>query len=137
QAKGIEARRGKRVDVEAALGKAFAQKYPGVQRLVADLTLSSQFTLYLDEDVIQKNNLALREVEETAAKAVMSTGLFEVAYTKSDLLEGKPTKDPYIHFCWSSLFAPRCPNVTMMTKRNVSLAVTGIIHATRYDHDRH
>jgi predicted AlkP superfamily pyrophosphatase or phosphodiesterase len=137
QAKGIEARRGRRVDVETALRQAFAQKYPRVQGLVADLTLSSQFTLYLDEDVIQKNNLPLREVEETAAKAVMSTGLFEVAYTKSDLLDRKPTNDPYIHFFWNSFFAPRSPNVTMMTKRNVSFAVTGTTHGTTYDYDRH
>jgi predicted AlkP superfamily pyrophosphatase or phosphodiesterase len=137
QAKGIEARRASRAQVDTALRQAFAQKYPGVQGLVADLTLSSQFTLYLDEDVIQKNNLALREVEETAAKAAMSTGLFELAYTKSDLLERKPTNDPYIHFFWNSFFAPRSPNVTLMTKRNVSFAATGTTHGTTYDYDRH
>ena len=91
----------------------------------------------MDEDVVRKNNLVLHDVEEAAANAIMSTGLFEVAYTKSGMLERTPANDPYFQFFLNSFFAPRSPNVTMMTKRNVSFSITGTTHGTTYDYDRH
>src|SRR5205823_13733815 len=115
KAKGIDARRGTRAEVDAALRQAFAKKYPGVDSLVADLTIAGEFRLYLDEDVIRKYKLRSTDVEETAAKAMMSTGLFEVAYKKSDLLGQKTDKvnDPYLHWFRNSFFAPRRPSVTL------------------------
>jgi len=139
KAKGIDARRGTRAEVDAALRQAFAKKYPGVDSLAADLTIAGEFRLYLDEDVIRKYKLQSTDVEETAAKAMMSTGLFELAYTKSDLLGQKTDKDndPYLQWFRNSFFAPRSPNVTLMPKRNVSFRITGAGHGTAYDYDRH
>jgi len=136
-AKGVNARRGTRAEVDSALRQALAKKYPGVDGLVADLTISGEFRLYLDEDVIRQNKLISSDVEETAAKAMMSTGLFEVAYTGSDLLGQKPSNDPYIQWFRNSFFAPRSPNVMLMPKRNVSFTITGTAHGTAYDYDRH
>src|SRR5262249_40429849 len=116
KAKGIDARRGTWAEVDAGLRQALASKNPGVGGLVADLTISGEFRLYLDEDVIRKSKLQSTDVEETAAKAMMSTGLFELAYTKSDLLGQKTDKDndPYLHSFRNSFFAPRSPSVTLM-----------------------
>jgi len=136
-AKGVNARRGSRDEVDSTLRQAFAKKYPGVDGLVADLTMAGEFRLYLDEDVIRQNKLISSEVEETAAKAMTSTGLFEVAYTKSDLLVQKPSNDPYIQWFRNSFFAPRSPNVMLMPKRNISFTSTGTGHGTAYDYDRH
>src|SRR2546422_9983350 len=138
-AKGANARRGTRAEVDSALRQAFAKKYPGVDSLAADLTIAGEFRLYLDEDVIRKYKLQSTDVEETAAKAMMSTGLFELAYTKSDLLGQKTDKDndPYLQWFRNSFFAPRSPNVTLMPKRNVSFRITGTGHGTAYDYDRH
>ncbi len=137
KAKGIDARRGKLAEVDGPVRQVLAAKYPGVQGLIADLTIDSQFTLYLDEEVVRKNNLVLHDVEATAAKAIMATGLFEVAYTKSDLLDRRPSNDPYIQLFRNSFFAPRSPNVAFMPKRNISFSATGTSHGTAYDYDAH
>ena len=136
-AKGVNARRATRAEVESALRQAFAKKYPGVDGLVADLTMGGEFRLYLDEDVIRQNRLISSDVEETAVKAMTSTGLFEVAYTKSDLVGQKPSNDPYIQWFRNSFFAPRSPSVVLMPKRNISFTITGTGHGTAYDYDRH
>jgi len=136
-AKGVNARRGSRAEVDSALRQAFAKKYPGVDGLIADLTMAGEFRLYLEEDVIRQNKLISSDVEETAVKAMTSTGLFEVAFTRSDLVAQKPSNDPYIQWFRNSFFAPRSPNVMLMPKRNISFTTTGTGHGTAYDYDRH
>lgn len=135
--KGIDARRGDRAAVIRALQQAFAARFPGVEGLIADLVIDSQFTLYLDEEVVRKGRLDPHAVEETAAKALMSTGFFEVAYTRAQLLTGKAGDDPYYQLFHNAYSGLRAPNVTFMPKKYVSFAGFGSTHGTAYDYDRH
>ncbi len=137
RAKGIDARRGTRAEVETAIRRAFASKYPRIEGLIADLTAGGTIELVLDEDVIRRNNLATRDVEETASKAVMATGLAVAAYTKSDLLEYQPSADPYIQLFRNSFFAPRSPNVQFLPKKYLSFTASGSSHGSAYEYDTH
>ncbi len=134
QAKGVDARRLTRADADTAIRRTLQDKYPGVP-LIADLFMD--VGLYLDEDVIRKNNLDLHEVEETAKKAILATGWFEAAYTKADLIDRRGARDPDFQLYVNSFFAPRSANVTFMPKKEVTFSTNAAGHGTIHEDDRH
>lgn len=134
QRQGIAARRASPKVLEDAVVKAFQQRFPGVQGLIAYFAGD----IYLDEAVMRANHLERRRVEQTAIDALMSTGLVEKVYTHADLSAAK-SEDPQLRLFQNAFFQPRSPHLTVLVKRYVYLSAQlgGTGHGTAHDYDRH
>jgi predicted AlkP superfamily pyrophosphatase or phosphodiesterase len=135
QEKGVEARRASPTILEDAIRQAFDQRFPGVKGLVAYFATD----VYLDNEVMRLNKLDRAVVEETAIKALMSTGLVEKVYTHADLMGIPSSTDAYLRLFQNAFFQPRSPHLSVLVKKYVYLNSQpgGSGHGTAHDYDRH
>jgi len=135
QRAGINARRASPKVLENAVQQAFAQRFPGVNGLIAYFATD----IYLDLEVISRHKLDRTAVEETAISALMSTGLVEKVYTHSDLMSVADSADPYLTLFQNAFFQPRSPHLNVLVKKYVYLnsQVGGTGHGTAHEYDRH
>jgi predicted AlkP superfamily pyrophosphatase or phosphodiesterase len=136
--KGIEARRAFANVLEGAVRKGFEQRFPGVSGLIAYFAGD----IYLDMEVIARHRLDRSAVEQTAIKALMSTGLVEKVYTHSDLMSVAASADPDLKLFQNTFFQPRSPHLSVLVKEYVYLSpqpslTGGTGHGTAHDYDRH
>ena len=135
QRAGIAARRASPKVLENAVQQAFAQRFPGVNGLIAYFATD----IYLDLEVIARHKLDRAAVEETAISALMSTGLVEKVYTHSDLMSAADPADSYLTLFQNAFFQPRSPHLNVLVKKYVYLnsQVGGTGHGTAHEYDRH
>jgi predicted AlkP superfamily pyrophosphatase or phosphodiesterase len=136
QAQGVNARRVTPKEIQDVLVAAFAKRYPGVSGLISHFATD----VYLNEDVVRRNNLDWKKVEATAVEAMLSTGFFERIYTHDDLKStARNSSDPYLELFKSAFYEPRSPHLNVLPKSNiyVGAAAGGTGHGTPYDVDRH
>jgi hypothetical protein len=134
--KGIsEPRRVAPAVLRQAVSDAFAARFPGVSNLVSYFAVD----FYLDEDVMRRNNLSRREVEETAVAALLKTGVVERVYTHDDLRTTAKSADPFLVLFQNAFFEPRAPHLNVLLKREIYVTsnVGGTGHGSAYDFDRH
>jgi len=115
--------------------QAFAQRFPGVNGLIAYFATD----IYLDLEVIARHKLDRTAVEQTAISALMSTGLVEKVYTHSDLMKVGDSSDPYLTLFQNAFFQPRSPHLNVLVKKYVYLNSQpgGTGHGTAHEYDRH
>ena len=135
QRAGIDARRASPKVLENAVRQAFAQRFPGVNGLIAYFATD----IYLDLEVIARHKLDRTAVEKTAIGALMSTGLVEKVYTHSDLMSVADSADPYLTLFKNAFFQPRSPHLNVLVKKYVYLNSQpgGTGHGTAHEYDRH
>ncbi len=138
QAKGIEARRAHPQILEGAMEQALENRFPGVGGLIAHFARDTK-NIHLDEEVMRRHQLEPREVESAIIDALLSTGLVEAVYTRSQLSSDEPSTDPYIELFRNSFFQPRSPHLSVLVKKYtyVEAYPGGTGHGTAYDYDRH
>ena len=138
QAKGIEARRAHPQVLEGAVEQALENRFPGVGGLIAHFARDTK-DIHLNEEVMRRHQLEPREVESAIIDALLSTGLVEAVYTRSQLSSDEPSTDPYIELFRNSFFQPRSPHLSVLVKKYtyVEAYPGGTGHGTAYDYDRH
>jgi predicted AlkP superfamily pyrophosphatase or phosphodiesterase len=136
KARGAEARRVNAEVLQAALGKAIAQHFPGKQ-LLAHVELPAD--VYLDLEAIKKEGLRREQVEAVVEQALLSTGYVERVYTHARLLGAPPPADPYFELVQASFFATRSAHLISVIKPHVYVSAYpgGTGHGTAHDYDRH
>jgi predicted AlkP superfamily pyrophosphatase or phosphodiesterase len=136
QAKGIDAKRAAPAVLENAVKQSLARTFPGVEGLIRYYAAPD---FYLDAEVIQRNKLNRKNVEDTAIQALLATGLVAKVYTADDLRGPEPASDPYFRLFQNAFFEPRSPHLNVLLKQYVylSAAVGGTGHGSAYDYDRH
>lgn len=136
QMQGLPARRVTPKQIQDVVAAALAKRYPGVDNLISHFATD----IYLDEDVVRRNNLNWKEVEATARQAMLSTGFFERVYTHDDLAGTAPrSNDPYIELFRKAFYQPRSPHLNVLPKPEIYISASagGTGHGTAYDVDRH
>ncbi len=136
QARGLAA---KRIDPEMLRSKveeAFATRFPGAPPLIAKYD-SPNF--YLDLEAIDKARLSRADVEETARRALLATGLVEAVYTQAQLLGPDPANDPEFGLFKNAFFQPRSPSLTVRMRPYIYLGEYpgGTGHGTVEEYNRH
>ena len=136
QAKGKEALRASPKDLESTVQQALRSRFPGVQGLIAHYDAPN---FYLDEEVIRDRNLKREVVESTIGSAVMSTGLAEAVYNRSQLGGEISSTDPYLQLFRNCFYLPRSPHLMVRLKKYIYLddRIGGTGHGSPYDYDRH
>ncbi len=136
QRQGLPAHRVSLKSVMDTVQKAFKERFPNAPNLIAD---SEGLNLTLDLEAMRRAGLKRSDVEQTAAKALLSTGAVAAVYTHADMLSEKPSSDPYIRLFRNSFFEPRSPHLMTRLKEYyyVSNNAGGTGHGTVYDYDRH
>jgi predicted AlkP superfamily pyrophosphatase or phosphodiesterase len=129
----------KRIDPEllkSRVEQALATRFPGAPRLIAEYDAPN---FYLDLERIDASHLSRSDVEETARRALMATGLVEAVYTQGQLLGPTPADDPEFELFKSSFFQPRSPHLTVRMRPYVYLGEDpgGTGHGTVQEYDRH
>jgi predicted AlkP superfamily pyrophosphatase or phosphodiesterase len=135
QRAGIEARRASPKVLETAVQQAFERRFPGVNGLMAYFATD----IYLDTEVMAQHKLDRKTVEETATRALMSTGLVEKVYTHSDLMSVGDSTDPFLKLFQNAFFQSRTPHLSVLVKKYVYLSSQpgGTGHGTAHEYDRH
>ena len=135
KAKGIAAQRANPAVLQAAVKQALETRFPGVDNLF--VYASPDF--YLNEDTLRRNNIKLKDVEDTAIAALMSTKLVEKVYTQADLASSSPSSDPFLPLFRNAFYAPRSPHLSVLLKQYLYLSSLpgGTGHGTAYEYDRH
>jgi predicted AlkP superfamily pyrophosphatase or phosphodiesterase len=136
QAKGLDAKRAAPAVLQNAVEQALTKTFPGVENLVRYYSAPD---FYLDEDVIRRRSLNRKQVESTAIKALLATGLVAKVYTADDLRSTQPSSDPYLRLFQNAFYEPRSPQLNVLLKQYVYLSGLpgGTGHGTAYDYDRH
>ena len=118
--------------------QALENRFPGVGGLIAHFARDTK-NIHLDEEVMRRHQLEPREVESAIIDALLSTGLVEAVYTRSQLSSDEPSTDPYIELFRNSFFQPRSPHLSVLVKKYtyVEAYPGGTGHGTAYDYDRH
>jgi hypothetical protein len=121
--------------LQAAVKQALESRFPGVDNLF--VYASPDF--YLNEDTLRRNNIKLKDVEDTAIAALMSTKLVEKVYTQADLASSSPSSDPFLALFRNAFYAPRSPHLSVLLKQYLYLSSLpgGTGHGTAYEYDRH
>jgi len=135
QSRGVAAKRVAPTVLQKAVTDALARKYPGVSGLISYFATD----FYFDEDILRRQNLDRKEVEQTAIAALMGTGLVERVYTHDDLMSTAKPSDPFFTLFQNAFYQPRSPHLNVLLKRDVYLTTSagGTGHGTAYDFDRH
>jgi predicted AlkP superfamily pyrophosphatase or phosphodiesterase len=135
QAQGLDARRVSPRVLEAAVRQALEKRFPGATDLIAHAMVD----VHLNEEAIGRRGLDRKDVEATAAAALMSTGVVERVYTHADLSSAAPTSDPFLPLFRNGFFEPRSPHLSVLVKKYtyVDLYSGGTGHGTAHDYDRH
>jgi hypothetical protein len=86
-----------------------------------------------------QHKLDRKTVEETAIRALMSTGLVEKVYTHSDLMSVGDSTDPFLKLFQNAFFQSRTPHLSVLVKKYVYLSSQpgGTGHGTAHEYDRH
>ncbi len=136
QARGIAARRVRPAEILDPVTRALESRFGPPSGLVARFSAPD---FYLDLDAIARRRLARRDVEATAVKALMETGLVEKVYTQEQLMGDPPADDPYFSFMRRSFYQPRSPHLTVLLRQWTYLSdrAGGTGHGTPYEYDRH
>ena len=136
QAKGIDARRASPADLKAAAEHALSARFPAIKTLIAHYDAPN---FYLDEAAIEKHHLSLETVESTLVSALMSTGLVEAVYTRTQLMSEKKSSDLYLGLYRNSFYPARSPHLLVRLKKYIYLndRIGGTGHGSPYDYDRH
>lgn len=136
QKQGVPAKRVHTSVLVDAVQKALRERFPSAPNLIAFVE-GSNFTL--DMELIRKLGIKPSEVEQTAIRALKSTGAVEAVYTWADLISDKPNSDPYLHLFRNSFFTARSPQLLVVPKKYyyISVNVGGTGHGTVYEYDRH
>jgi predicted AlkP superfamily pyrophosphatase or phosphodiesterase len=136
QARGVDARRTSPADLRAAAEHALQARFPGVADLIAHYDAPN---FYLNEETIDKHQLAPETVESTLVAGLMSTGLVEAIYTRAQLMSQRRSADPYLELYRNSFYAARSPHLLVRLKKYVYLndRLGGTGHGSPYDYDRH
>ena len=135
QARGQPGRRAATIVLERAVTSALAARYPGVTGLISYFAAD----VYLNEHVMQRHNLARKEVEQTAIAGLLSSGLVDRVYTHDDLRSTAASSDPFLTLFRNAFYEPRSPHLTVHLKRDVYLSgyPGGTGHGSAYEFDRH
>ena len=136
EAEGVDARRATPQAFRNALDRALADKYPGVEGLIAYGTVRG---VYLNRELIRGSGLEVGAVEETIIEALLATGLVATVYTRDQMISNDPATDPYIDLFRNSFASTRSPDLMVRHNENVYFdsAPGGTGHGTPYDYDRH
>jgi len=135
QMHGVAARRVAPKTLQTAVTAAFARRYPGVTDLISHFATD----IYLNEEAARRHKLDLKDVEKTAIRALLATGVVERVYTHRDLQSTSPSSDPYLQLFRNAFFAPRSPHLNVLLKREIyaTTFAGGTGHGSAYDFDRH
>jgi predicted AlkP superfamily pyrophosphatase or phosphodiesterase len=135
KAKGLDAQRANPNVLQTAVKQALERRFPGVDSLF----VFSSPDFYFNEDILRRQNLKLKDVEDTAIAALMTTKVVEKVYTPEDLTGSGPSSDPYLPLFRNAFYAPRSPHLSVLLKQYVYLSSLpgGTGHGTAYDYDRH
>ena len=135
-AKGVDAQRASPADLKAAAEHALQARFPAVQGLIAYYDAPN---FYLDGPTIEKHHLSAESVESTLVTALMSTGLVEAVYTRTQLTGQKKSTDPYLELYRNSFYDSRSPQLLVRLKKHIYLSdrLGGTGHGSPYDYDRH
>jgi predicted AlkP superfamily pyrophosphatase or phosphodiesterase len=135
QAKGIQSRRVAPKVLQNAVQAALDKRYPGVKGLMSYFAIDA----YLDKEVVRQHKLDWKEVEKTAADAMMASGLVEHVYTHDDLRSTAPASDPNFQLFRNAFYEPRSPHLTVQLKPEIYMnsAPGGTSHGSVYEYDRH
>jgi hypothetical protein len=133
---GVDARRGSGSEVHEAVVKALETRFPGADKLFADL---DPLEYVFDRDEIRRRGLKLEELEAATRDAIMATGLFDRVYTQRELMGTPPADDPFFELHQRAFFASRSGDLVARVKRYVYLGgyVGGSGHGSPHDYDRH
>jgi predicted AlkP superfamily pyrophosphatase or phosphodiesterase len=136
QARGIAAKRIDPETLQSVVEEAFAKRFPGAPPLIAQYDSPS---FYLDLEAIDAARLSRSDVEETARKALLATGLVEAVYTQAQLLGPPPADDPAFALFRNAFFQPRSPHLTVRMRPNIYFGdhPGGTGHGTVEDCNRH
>ena len=136
QKQGVPAKRVRASVLADAVRKALQEKFPSAPDLIAFMEGSN---ISLDMETIRRLGIKPSEVEQTAIRALKSTGAVEAVYTWADLISDKPNSDPYLHLFRNSFSTPRTPQLLVVPKKYyyISNNVGGTGHGTVYEYDRH
>jgi len=136
QARGVAARRVRPAEILDPVTRALESRFGAQNGLIARFS-SPDF--YLDLDAIARRRLSRGDVEATAVKALMGTGLVEKVYTQEQLMGEPPADDPYFPFMRRSFYQPRSPHLTVLLRQWTYLSdrAGGTGHGTPYEYDRH
>jgi hypothetical protein len=136
QMKGLDARRAAPARLQDAVTEALSKRFPGVDGLI-EYYLPPDF--YLNDDVIRARRLARRDVEATAAAALLATDLVSKVYTHDDLKQKGPSSDSFLRLFQNNFYEQRSPQLTVLLKPYVYLSdyVGGTGHDTAHDYNRH
>jgi predicted AlkP superfamily pyrophosphatase or phosphodiesterase len=136
KARGIDARRGSLSELDAAVQKALAVRFPGATGLIAD---PDPMEYVLDREAIARQRLKAEDVEATIREALLATGLIDAVYTQAQLIGTRPAGDPFFDLHQRAFFAPRSGDLIARVKRYVYLGgyVGGTGHGSPHDYDRH
>ncbi|PYQ46291.1 MAG: hypothetical protein DMF77_01355 [Acidobacteria bacterium] len=136
QARGVAARRVRPAEILDPVARALESRFGPRSGLIARFSAPD---FYLDLDAIARRRLARRDVEATAVKALMETGLVERVYTQEQLMGEPPADDPYFPFMRRSFYQPRSPHLTVLLRQWTYLSdrAGGTGHGTPYEYDRH
>jgi predicted AlkP superfamily pyrophosphatase or phosphodiesterase len=134
-AHGEDARRIAPATLLAAVNKALAARFPGVDGIVSYFAGD----VYFDPLVLQKNKIRRADVERTVRDALLKTGTIAEVYLREDLLDDAPPRDPYIALFRNSFFDSRSPDANILLKPRYYLSgqAGGTGHVTPYEYDRH
>lgn len=136
QTHGVAARRVAPKQIQDVVESALAKRFPGATGLISHFATD----IYLDEDVIRRNNLNRKDVETTAAEAMLSTGFLDRVYTHDDLMNARSgADDPYLDLFRRAFYQPRSPHLSALPKPGIYINASagGTGHGTAHDPDRH
>jgi predicted AlkP superfamily pyrophosphatase or phosphodiesterase len=136
RSKGLPAKRVAPEELDAAVQRALAARYPGKQKLLLD---PDPMEYVLDKPSLVRQGLDVAEVEATIRGALMDTGVVDAVYTAEELMGAPRPSDPFFDLHQHAFFAPRSGDLIVRTKEYVYLGgrVGGTGHGTPYDYDRH
>lgn len=136
QSRAIPAKRINPREIEDAVKKALASRFPGIDGIIAYFDPPN---FYLNERILRERKLRLTDVEPVVIQTLKGTGLIEAAYTHSDLLREDGKSDPYIALLRNSFYPPRSPHVLAVQKQHLYLDERpgGTGHGTPHEYDRH
>jgi hypothetical protein len=136
KARGVEARRASPHELQRAVEKALALRFPKARDLIAAFEAPN---VYLDLASLERQGLERAQVEGVVEEALLASGIVQRVYTRSRLLEEAPADDPDLPLFRNTFFEPRSPHLLSRLKPYVYLDdyVGGTGHGTAEDYDRH
>ncbi len=136
QKHGLNAKRVRSSSIQEIVLRALRSEFPNADGLIANFD-SPNF--YLDEEIIARNGLKRKVVEQVIVGALMATGDFESVYTQSQILDPEFQGGEHLSLIRNSFYQPRSPHIIATPRQYVYISdnVGGTGHGTPHDYDRH